>query len=72
MMHISYHEEKKYSKCIDCIVENHLDDFGETCWLEDDNDFRSALSRLMAHLPQGTKIRFVFTAIIQCSRADSA
>ena len=38
MMRISYDEGKKYSKYIDCIVENYLHDSGETCWLEDDND----------------------------------
>lgn len=50
MMHISYNEKKKYSKYIDCIVENYLRDFEEICWVEEDDDFQSELFKFMARL----------------------
>jgi hypothetical protein len=50
MVHINHNEEKTYDKYINDIVENHLDDFGELCWLEDDNDFLQKLFKLMTRV----------------------
>lgn len=50
MVHINYNEEKKYEKYVSDIVENHLDAFGELCWMEDDNDFQQKLFRLMTRV----------------------
>jgi hypothetical protein len=72
MMHISYHEEKRYSKYIDDIVENYLDVFGETCWLEEDNGFQTVLFRLMASLRPRHADEVCFTAINQYFHAYSA
>jgi hypothetical protein len=72
MMHISYHEEKRYSNYIDCIVENYLDVFGETCWLEEDNGFQTVLFRLMASLRPRHADEVCFTAINQYFHAYSA
>ena len=47
MVHINLNEEKKYDKYITDIVDNHLGDFGDLCWKEDDNDFQEKLFRLM-------------------------
>lgn len=50
MVHINHNEEKMYDKYISDIVDNHLDAFGELCWLEDDNDFQQKLFRLMTRV----------------------
>jgi hypothetical protein len=50
MVHINHNEEKKYDKYISDIVENHLDAFGELCWMEDDNDFQQKLFKLMTRV----------------------
>jgi hypothetical protein len=50
MVHINHNEEKKYDKYITDIVDNHLDAFGELCWMEDDNDFQQKLFRLMTRV----------------------
>jgi hypothetical protein len=50
MVHINYNEEKKYEKYVSDIVDNHLDAFGELCWMEDDNDFHQKLFRLMTRV----------------------
>ena len=50
MVHINYNEEKKYEKYVSDIVDNHLDAFGELCWMEDDNDFQHKLFRLMTRV----------------------
>jgi hypothetical protein len=50
MIHINHNEEKKYDKYIADIVENHLNAFGELCWMEDDNDFQQKLFRLMTRV----------------------
>ena len=50
MVHINYNEEKKYEKYVSDIVDNHLDAFGELCWMEDDNDFQQKLFRLMTRV----------------------
>jgi hypothetical protein len=50
MVHINHNEEKTYDKYVTDIVENHLDDFGELCWLEDDNDFLQKLFKLMTRV----------------------
>jgi hypothetical protein len=50
MVHINHNEEKKYDKYISDIVDNHLDAFGELCWMEDDNDFQQKLFRLMTRV----------------------
>jgi hypothetical protein len=54
MVQINHNEEKKYDKYINDIVENHLDAFGELCWMEDDNDFQQKLHRLISRVkPKG-------------------
>ncbi|EDU45461.1 hypothetical protein PTRG_02938 [Pyrenophora tritici-repentis Pt-1C-BFP] len=50
MVHINHNEEKKYDKYISDIVDNHLDAFGELCWMEDDNDFQQKLFKLMTRV----------------------
>jgi hypothetical protein len=50
MVHINHNEEKTYDKYINDIVDNHLDAFGELCWLEDDNDFLQKLFKLMTRV----------------------
>lgn len=50
MVHINYNEEKKYEKYVSDIVDNHLDAFGELCWMEDDNDFHQKLFKLMTRV----------------------
>jgi len=50
MVHINHNEEKTYDKYITDIVDNHLDAFGELCWLEDDNDFLQKLFKLMTRV----------------------
>jgi hypothetical protein len=50
MVHINYNEEKKYEKYVSDIADNHLDAFGELCWMEDDNDFQQKLFRLMTRV----------------------
>jgi hypothetical protein len=50
MVHINHNEEKKYDKYITDIVDNHLDAFGELCWMEDDNDFQQKLFKLMTRV----------------------
>lgn len=50
MVHISHGEEKKYDKYINDIVDNHIDAFGELCWMADDNDFQQKLFRLMTRV----------------------
>ncbi|KZM21594.1 hypothetical protein ST47_g7208 [Ascochyta rabiei] len=50
MVHINHNEEKKYEKYVSDIVDNHLDAFGELCWMEDDNDFQQKLFRLMTRV----------------------
>ena len=50
MVHINYNEEKKYDKYVADIVDNHLDAFGELCWMEDDNDFQQRLFKLMTRV----------------------
>lgn len=50
MVHINYNEEKKYENYVSDIVDNHLDAFGELCWMEDDNDFQQKLFRLMTRV----------------------
>ena len=50
MVHINYNEEKRYEKYVSDIVDNHLDSFGELCWMEDDNDFQQKLFRLMTRV----------------------
>jgi hypothetical protein len=50
IVHINHSEEKTYDKYITNIVENHLDDFGELCWLEDDDDFLQKLFKLMTRV----------------------
>jgi hypothetical protein len=50
MVHINHNEEKVYDKYITDIVENHLDAFGELCWMEDDNDFLQKLFKLMTRV----------------------
>jgi hypothetical protein len=54
MVHINHNEEKKYDKYINDIVDNHLDAFGELCWMEDDNDFQQKLHKLISRVkPKG-------------------
>ncbi|KAF2016039.1 hypothetical protein BU24DRAFT_347388 [Aaosphaeria arxii CBS 175.79] len=54
MVHINHNEEKRYGQYISNIVDNHIDAFGELCWMEDDNDFQQKLFRLMSRLqPRG-------------------
>ncbi|KNG49179.1 fungal zn binuclear cluster domain containing protein [Stemphylium lycopersici] len=50
MVHINHNEEKKYDKYISEIVDDHLDAFGELCWMEDDNDFQQKLFKLMTRV----------------------
>lgn len=50
MVQITPNEEKKYDKYINDIVDNHLDAFGELCWMEDDNDFQQKLFKLMTRV----------------------
>tara|TARA_R110002003_G_scaffold97_12_gene7830 strand:+ start:7752 stop:9746 length:1995 start_codon:yes stop_codon:yes gene_type:complete len=50
MVHINHNEEKTYDKYITQIVDNHLDAFGELCWMEDDNDFQQKLFKLMTRV----------------------
>jgi hypothetical protein len=50
MVHINHNEEKTYDKYINEIVDNHLDAFGELCWMEDDNDFLQKLFKLMTRV----------------------
>ena len=50
MVHINHNEEKKYDKYISDIVDNHLDAFGELCWLDSDNDFQQKLFKLMTRV----------------------
>lgn len=50
MMYINHNEEKKYDEYISRIVDNHLDDFGELCWAEDDRDFQQKLFRLLTRV----------------------
>lgn len=50
MVHINYNEEKKYDDYINNIVDNHLDAFGELCWIDDDNDFQQKLFKLMTRI----------------------
>ncbi len=69
MVHINHNEEKKYDRYINDIVENHLDAFGELCWMEDDNDFQQKLFRLMTRIkPQSDDevklLREVFRLIV--------
>ncbi|KAF2185062.1 hypothetical protein K469DRAFT_726934 [Zopfia rhizophila CBS 207.26] len=69
MVHINHNEEKKYDKYINDIVDNHLDAFGELCWMEDDNDFQEKLFRLMTRVKpksddEGKLLREVFRLII--------
>lgn len=54
MVIINHNEEKKYDKYISDIVDNHLDGFGELCWMEDDNDFQFKLFRLMTRVQMKT------------------
>lgn len=50
MVQIHYNEEKRYEQYVSDIVDNHLDAFGELCWMEDDNDFQPKLFRLMTRV----------------------
>jgi hypothetical protein len=50
MVHINYNEEKTYDKYVSEIVDRHLDDFGELCWMEDNNDFLQKLFKLMTRV----------------------
>jgi hypothetical protein len=50
MVHINHNEEKTYDRYITEIVDNHLDAFGELCWMEDDNDFLQKLFKLMTRV----------------------
>lgn len=50
MVHINHNEEKVYDRYISEIVDNHLDAFGELCWMEDDNDFLPKLFKLMTRV----------------------
>jgi hypothetical protein len=50
MVHINHNEEKIYDRYISEIVDRHLDDFGELCWMEDDNDFLQKLFKLMTRV----------------------
>jgi hypothetical protein len=50
MVHINHNEEKTYDRYITEIVDNHLDAFGELCWMEDDNDFQQKLFKLMTRV----------------------
>jgi hypothetical protein len=50
MVHINHNEEKTYDRYINEIVDNHLDAFGELCWMEDDNDFLQKLFKLMTRV----------------------
>ncbi|KAF2003422.1 hypothetical protein P154DRAFT_86290 [Amniculicola lignicola CBS 123094] len=69
MVHINHNEEKKYDKYISDIVDNHLDAFGELCWMEDDNDFQQKLFRLMTRVKtksddEAKLLREVFRLIV--------
>lgn len=50
LVHINHGEEKKYDKYISDIVENHIDAFGELCWMDADNDFQQKLFRMMTRV----------------------
>lgn len=50
MVQINHNDDKVYDKYITDIVENHLDAFGELCWMEDDNDFLQKLFKLMTRV----------------------
>ncbi|KAJ4986571.1 hypothetical protein SVAN01_07880 [Stagonosporopsis vannaccii] len=50
MTQIHYNEEKRYEQYVSDIVDNHLEAFGELCWIEDDNDFQQKLFRLMTRV----------------------
>jgi hypothetical protein len=50
IVHIHDNEETKYDKYINDIVDNHLDDFSELCWMDDDNDFLQKLFKLMTRV----------------------
>lgn len=69
MVQINHNEEKKYDKYITDIVENHLDAFGELCWMEDDNDFQQKLFKLMTRVKGKTDdeaklLREVFRLVV--------
>jgi hypothetical protein len=50
MMQISNDERIICDRYITDIVENHLDGFGELCWLEDNNDFLKNIFKLMTRV----------------------
>ncbi|KAF1914878.1 hypothetical protein BDU57DRAFT_520076 [Ampelomyces quisqualis] len=69
MVHINHNEEKTYDKYISDIVDHHLDDFGDLCWKEDNNDFLPKLFKLMARVTpknedEGKLLREVYRLIV--------
>jgi hypothetical protein len=69
MVHINHNEEKMYDRYITDIVDNHIDAFGELCWMEDDNDFLQKLFKLMTRVKpknddENKLLREVFRLIV--------
>jgi hypothetical protein len=51
MKRIKHQDAKKYERYIDDILENHLDNFTELCWMEDTDDFLKKLLKLITPSP---------------------
>ncbi|KAF9730478.1 hypothetical protein PMIN01_11347 [Paraphaeosphaeria minitans] len=69
MVYLNHHDEKKYDKYLNDIVDNHLDAFGDICWAEDDNDFSPRLFKLMTRVKpksddEAKLLRDVFRLIV--------
>ncbi|KAF2108946.1 hypothetical protein BDV96DRAFT_503498 [Lophiotrema nucula] len=69
MQHINFNDEKRYDKYINDIVDGHLHEFSELCWMEDDNDFQERLFRLLLNLKpkrddEAKLLREVFRLIV--------